>query len=221
MRKHDSISSLVLRSEEVVALLIGNKTRTSRVILPQPDRSPLSVRGVAQGTGDLPSQRSHYLDAYCGEAKVAGNPRGMSHNWYWWTPQNRLGDGPYKCPFGKPGDLLWVKEELYKDPIGNWRYKADGGLVYSQKWGNNWPTLRCGAKQMLRAASRINLRINNIRVQRLNDVTEEEACREVMCKTFVGATNILKELLAEIYKRDKAVCVDDNPYLWVCEHETL
>lgn len=89
---------------------------------------------------------------------------------------------PQECPYGKPGDRLWVRES-YKDwSSGTNRisYRADytkddedmelevGGVT--PKWR---PSIF-----MPRWASRITLEITGIKVERLQEISEEEARRE-------------------------------------------
>lgn len=78
------------------------------------------------------------------------------------------------CPYGQPGDRLWVRETWGICPDYNCvRYKADRG-VDSEAVGGKWhPSIH-----MRREYSRINLEITNIRVERLQDISEEDAKSE-------------------------------------------
>jgi hypothetical protein len=100
------------------------------------------------------------------------------------------------CPYGKPGDVLWVRESFYE--YGKWgnthdkktwlpllnepvRFVADDhliqpvtGLEYSM--GYQWrikPSIH-----MPKAAARIWLQVEEIKVERLQDITEESAIKE-------------------------------------------
>ncbi|MDR1889342.1 MAG: hypothetical protein LBQ81_08225 [Zoogloeaceae bacterium] len=80
-----------------------------------------------------------------------------------------------ECPYGKPGDRLWVKETFAtKSLVGNSImsypiYRADG-----ERMGVKWaPSIH-----MPRWASRILLEITDVRVDRLQDITEEDAIAE-------------------------------------------
>lgn len=99
----------------------------------------------------------------------------------------------FKCPYGNIGDILWVRETFtvlepehcegmsdrfyYKaghhETNEDWRLEAirDG---YPYKWK---PCLF-----MPREACRLLLKINNIRVERLQDISEEDAIREGITK---------------------------------------
>ncbi len=82
------------------------------------------------------------------------------------------------CKYGIPGDLLWVKETwtcsktdgLIPVPM----YRADGELSHEDGSPIKWtPSLF-----MPRWASRITLEITNIRVERVQEITEEDAFKE-------------------------------------------
>lgn len=78
------------------------------------------------------------------------------------------------CPYGKPGDRLWVRE-TFRGPLddGSFGYRAthDGPFTWhSYTWK---PSIH-----MPRAASRITLEITDVRVERLQDISEEDAIAE-------------------------------------------
>jgi len=89
-------------------------------------------------------------------------------------------------PYGQPGDLLWVKE-TFADTKGmgfdnRFYYKEqtqDGsdGDETRKRYGVKWksPIL------MPRKASRITLKIKDIRVERIQDINEEDALAEGAC----------------------------------------
>jgi len=86
------------------------------------------------------------------------------------------------CKYGKIGDRLWIKEtycidDCKEDPKApEYLYKADyednvdKNLIGVDKWK---PSI-----YMPRKASRITLEIINIRVERLNDISEQDAIAE-------------------------------------------
>jgi hypothetical protein len=85
MREHPIIFS----GEMVRAILDGRKSQTRRVIKPQPWEWVESITF------------SDYQDCWQGHGYEAGMKTG--------TLLSSVG-GPQKCPYGKPGDLLWCKE---------------------------------------------------------------------------------------------------------------
>ena len=100
-------------------------------------------------------------------------------------------EGMFSCPFGKPDEQFWVREsiqaaqEVCKFGI---RYLADGairwlGREHDEQWlsmddyrgaeGATVPSIH-----MPRWASRITLKITNVRVERLNNISKKDAIAE-------------------------------------------
>lgn len=82
-----------------------------------------------------------------------------------------------QCPYGKPGDRLWVREAFVPNYFdgGRMGYKADWNETAAEycpepKWK---PSIH-----MPRAASRILLEITDVRVERVQDISEEDARAE-------------------------------------------
>lgn len=141
----------------VRALLDGRKTQTRRVIKPQPV---------------------------------------LSGDWAEW-PHPKRGFGTYSCQFASsvveagdrlpyaPADRLWVKETwrgaLSFDhlkpadlPVGAVQWEADGSKHFDDfAAGKLRPSIF-----MPRWASRITLMVTDVRVQRIQDITEEDAKAE-------------------------------------------
>src|SRR5690606_9887391 len=92
------------------------------------------------------------------------------------------------CPYGEPGDHLWVRETwavgrvfdrtrpseipTVERDIPVW-WRADDALEESVNRGR-WRT----SLHMPRWASRITLEVTEVRVQRLQEITEEDAIAE-------------------------------------------
>lgn len=100
------------------------------------------------------------------------------------------------CPFGAPGDRLWVRETFKDWALSGagepWRiqYRADGGHVDlpscpDDEWlscPNQWrPSVH-----MPRWASRLTLQVISVRVERLRDITEEDARAEGLPPNWTG-----------------------------------
>jgi len=190
---------VVLTEFEVRAILEGRQTQMRRIVKPQPSAFLPSENHHAT------KRTAAYFDAYCNKAHTPKNPRGMSDRWCWWTPDDRQGPDWIRCPFGAPGHHLWVRETWqYFDPDTDspipiprermdagkrapWQgvqgdrpiywttaYRADGELVHPTDGACNWrPSV-----QMPRWASRITLAVESVRVERLHDITEEDARAE-------------------------------------------
>ncbi len=129
----------------VRAILAGRKTQTRRIVKPAPV-------GLWGGT-DL------HTHTFVG---ITNGPKGAAEH-----PVDHC----WNCPYGKPDDLLWVRETWAKygdqveyraspicggDPDGGWR-----------------PSIF-----MPRAHSRITLRVTDVRIERLNDISPEDAAAE-------------------------------------------
>ena len=93
----------------------------------------------------------------------------------------------FKCPYGQVGDVLWVRETFTRVSWADGttarkvhtHYKADNDLIGEHKWR---PSLF-----MPKAACRIFLEITEIRVERLNDISERDAINEgIKGTSFVG-----------------------------------
>ena len=91
----------------------------------------------------------------------------------------RYGVYPHECPYGVPGDRLWVKETwcpqlnaFGQTPDGRPPFfRADGdALPVAHKWRSS--------RYMPRWASRITLEITEIRVQRVQDISGNDARAE-------------------------------------------
>lgn len=164
---------ILISGEMVRAILDGRKTQTRRVIKPQPDES---VTGLVPRT-------TH-----------AGNV--LWSNALWETKKyGRLMElDDRKCPYGFIGGRLWVRETFaaiwpdvdpaplsectieyradkpYAKYPGDWPEDEAKGNDDAPKWG---PSIH-----MPRAASRITLEITDLKAERVNDISEEDAIAE-------------------------------------------
>ena len=87
-----------------------------------------------------------------------------------------------ECPYGKVGDRLWVQEEICHNSRSGWLYSADGvclPMSYPDGWiSKNARRQFIPSIHMPRWASRILLEITEIRVERLLDITTNDARME-------------------------------------------
>lgn len=161
----------ILFSGEIVrAILSGRKTQTRRVIKPQPidvDLVEILCNGKVhyrRPVNDKMLEEAESLPEYSTRSVVAGL---IEH-----------------CPFGTIGDRLWVRETFWiayypnkdDDFPGGCLYRADKDVEEGIKsvGGVNW----CPSIHMPRWASRIMLEITNVRVERVQDISEEDATKE-------------------------------------------
>lgn len=131
----------------VRALLDGRKTQTRRAIKPAPE-------------------------VFDHQEPIRPEPRGGGA-WIFMAysdrPSYQFATSDRKCPYGVPGDRLWVRENIYQfgGPV---EYAADGPPSFPRKLT---PSIH-----MRRAQARITLEITDVRVQRLQDITPEDAIAE-------------------------------------------
>lgn len=165
----------------VRAILDGTKTQTRRIVKPQP----------------LPEMREE-------------DGRFAAPSVYTW--ERRIGrnvsiESTVRCPYGAPGDRLYVREAWrvpksldalsgakiaakaldagYVSPWAAIQYEADGAR--NQCWiGSAQPGRYRQARFMPRWASRITLEVTGVRVERLQSITEADA-RAEGCPGFDGA----------------------------------
>ena len=177
----------------VRAILDGLKTMTRRVVKPQPPENGLPVRFWYGWPGVAPS----------GE-------------------DNNVLVSPYRR-----GGLLWVRETWAKVPWHGvedsckYLYRADDPPSY--EWdperGDRWsPSIF-----MPREASRITLRVTDVRVERLQDITEEDAVREgVQAIPEAPASLTDRTAFARLWdslNAKRGHGWDVNPWVWVIAFE--
>lgn len=169
---------IIMSQPMVMAILENRKTQTRRIIKPQPE---------VNEHGNL---RGEWIDK-----PLAGL---LLHK-----PQDIV----IHCPYGKIGDRLWVRETWQfanwtEDGDPYIMYKSDGKVSIKRHMPDDWAdkvseiftVLSCPSNYsidekasdrrwrspfyMPRWASRINLEITNIGVERLQDISEEDAIAE-------------------------------------------
>ena len=121
------------------------------------------------------------------------------------------------CPYGKPGDRLWVRE-TWLCATGEpgptlCHYQADGDRP---EFNGLWkPSIH-----MFRWASRITLEITGVRVERLQDITEADAMAEGVecCSGWIGHAGEPRRIFCDLWKSiNGAESWAANPWVWVVE----
>lgn len=226
---------ILFNSEMIKAILDGNKTQTRRVMRRQPDAVERFYRG--EPTTNTDAQHAIF--------RCYNNPKtfkGCNSGW--------MANATYKTPFSEfnIGDRLWVRETFCYGRIeendslhpANWyRYVDDSDYgdgqaypIYKQmvldegiehdevKWK---PSIH-----MPRSASRILLEITKIRIERLNDISSEDAKAEgfdysnhpsaIKIGNAIGAKTNFRNAWQEIYGAESW---DQNPWTWVIEFKRV
>lgn len=133
------------------------------------------------------------------------------------------------CPHGKPGDRLWVRETwaiMSKSRQSAWKGEAipkhlmeSVELVYraDEDYG---PGIYRPSIHMPRWASRIDLEITDVRVERLQDITEEDAMAEGAYKS--PAAGNYRMGFGEIWESiNGSGSWSKNPWVWVIEFKRV
>lgn len=196
----------------VRAILSGQKTQTRRVIKPQPP--------------DVASIKPDWMD--CG-VEPRNQRFGIVGEFDEWP-----------CPYGGSGERLWVRETWA--PIGSMRpagYFSNPDLIGKDfwyrasdcipTWGGKWrPSIH-----MPRIASRLTLEVTGVRVERVQDITEDDAKAEGVepgCLTcgenclYTGGCGYCRPsyrdsfiFLWDSINANRGFGWDENPYVWVVE----
>ena len=207
---------ILFNGEMVRAIIDGRKTQTRRVVKPQPPLRWSKVRWI-----DL---------LRCAWA-------------YMWPNADKH---VVKCPYGQPGDRLWVREtcraEELESGLDGVRYRADMAFVEienSQLASERWCSLarEVGADvlkwrpsiHMPRWASRITLEVVSVRVERVQEITPEDAEAEGIALTAKeqASTNSASKFCPKFrflwdsinVKRGYGWAV--NPWVWVVEFKRV
>jgi len=172
--------SVNFRDWEVKATLEWRKTQFRRPVNPQP---PITINSAQYG---------NYAFSRVQKSK-----------WYWMEGELIRGDlESFKCPFGKVGDRLWVRENAYiaKKNFGSeWNcIDTDGDKrLVGYAATMNEESVRCakdyGVRQspsihMPRWASRITLEITGVRVEWVQETCPEDVISEgISYKSLYGS----------------------------------
>lgn len=186
---------IIFSTQMVQAILEGRKNQTRRIVKPQPDDD-----GLWNHT-DLPMSLESDLEGWNGTVDETGE------------------SNQYKCPYGQPGDVLWVRESYSPDYFrqGEHGYKADWTdlskeYLPSPKWK---PSIH-----MPRTAARIFLKVENVRVERLQEITASECKKEGILIDPEDPDYIQWiEKFADLWDKINGFRApwESNPWVWVIE----
>lgn len=188
----------------VRAILEDRKTQTRRVVKHQPpDGMPASMIRVGPYN---PVVEDRWGDLQPGP-EVFG-------------AYDTEGEWGAKCPYGQPCDLLWVREThaivdgpcwsglpRTAGPDGHWAYYREG---FDRSRPSRWrPSIH-----MPRWASRITLRVTDVRVGRLRAITEADAMAEGVSPLCLHPPDEPRECSAGSDPLDVGFARDNFRTLW-------
>ena len=136
------------------------------------------------------------------------------------------------CPH-HPGDILWVRETWAKSMAGTFMYRADDKAIMVERWR---PSIH-----MPKEAARLFLRVTDVRVERLQDITAEGALDEganvefpepkppyiSLAYTEMRLKPAARQSFANLWNStikpaDRTICGwEANPWVWVIEFERI
>ena len=206
-----AIKPILFNTEMVRAILEGRKSCTRRIVKPQ------------QFIGMLPDKcKNGAPEEFLKEKKLMFKP-------YCDMTDIELINTAYKDPY-QPGDILYVRETWCKyddDHIIDGRkyaYKADASPISEEarkKFEYRWrPSIH-----MPKEAARIWLKVNDIRVERLQEITEVQAqaegCNSGLLTGACTARGQFEDLWNTTIKKSDLDRYgwDANPYVFVIEFE--
>ncbi|MFY7766237.1 hypothetical protein [Yersinia enterocolitica] len=223
---------ILFNSEMVNAILSGRKTQTRRIMKVQPSEHfhPQTIHGAMDFTAHWYTPGVIDKDGYLQPARK--DVFGVADE-----------DEGYTCPLGAVGDQLWVREKFYQHGVWNQPYfgecsdpedayfsgdkrvlyAADGGSVKHGGTRDDFWRSRPSI-HMPRWASRINLLITGVRVERLNTISTGDAMAEgypVEREATGGSLDAwlwFRELWDGIYPDNT---FEVNPWCWVIEFERM
>ena len=227
---------IIFSGEMVRAILAGWKTQTRRIIKPQLEHWPETENGW-EWNGHTPKDRKKH--GACCTNGVSGYEE-VKRFFSIFMQKS--------CPYGVPGDRLWVREKwrpvfgILRQP---WeKYGNEYGVQYAdisepfvtenaKKPFNpdkqfNWsPSIH-----MPRWASRILLEVTGVRVERVQDISREDAKEEGIWpspldglehaggRKFGNAEKAFQFLWGSINEK-RGYGWDVNPWIWVVEFKVV
>lgn len=218
-----SIKPILFNTEMVRAILDGRKTQTRRVVVP------------------------HYRDGDAGFNVITNAATGKFLYIEYYDENESSTERRLNPPY-IPGDVLWVREtwnygfvessdreyanDVWFEPsdrktegsyiraLSQWWYKADANTEKDMRELNGFwrPSIH-----MPKEAARIFLKVKDVRCERLQDITNNDAKAEgVICATDnSGMMHRHKFRLLWDSIADEQTNWDANPWVWVYEFERV
>lgn len=209
---------ILFSSAMVQAILAGRKTMTRRI-------KGLNV------LNEWPSSWVH------DGSKMYVNDKGQLMFRFWNSNDDRRIEIP--CPYGKPGDILWVRETIYQNGELGLNYVADNEQIDEEiipvdhKPYRNYAFCNIPCIHMPKWAARIWLEVTDIKVERLQDITEEDAIKEgveelpfgfniIVNQQYLYTGGTAKESFSLLWKEiNGAESWDANPWVWCISFNVL
>lgn len=188
-----AIKPILFNTEMVRAIMDGRKTCTRRLVKPQPDEKHTFPLGFVTDSTEKKE---------VGCFGFAANEYGGSIQYV---------KPPYRYA---PGDILYVRETWKKAPNGYYYYEdwQRDDIADVTKWK---PSIH-----MPKEAARIWLKVTNVRVERLQDMTDDDAEAEG-CFDYTSTALGFPDVWDSTIKKSDLDRYgwDASPWVWVIEFE--
>lgn len=214
---------MIFNGEMIKALLEGRKTVTRRIMKPQPTDS---------GNG--------YMWWPSNVCQTMVNIDQIMRGGFWDGAASDI------CPLASVGDLIWVRETFTPDPNADddswddncvsyveWSgcgeslsdipdaLKNKDNVIYSASESDSSGWLWKPSIHMPRWASRLTLKVTDVRIEQVQSITEEQSIKEGMLPAFPSSLvmpyrTTFMDVWDDIYGN-----WTDNPYAWVIEFEVI
>lgn len=190
---------MIFNGEMVRAILDGRKTQTRRIMKPQPEPCP---RGGHWWPSNVLKTMLHVEDE-------------MQNGKGGWG--GLVGDA---CPFGDVGDRIWVRETWAEAGAS-----APDLKLYRANYPEHVPSIYENVPpaeeirwtpsiHMPRTASRIQLEITDVRVERLNAISEEDAEAEGIDMEALYDSQDCYDCIADHNMTGRPIVTGAFKYLW-------
>jgi len=188
---------ILFNGEMVRAILDGRKTMTRRVVKGAGHSSVTRMLAPWRANGTIRTK------------EMCGHEAGPFHD----------------CPYGAPGDRLWVRETWMPESEEGIR---TGGVLY-RATDRAEPDGDCPFRwrpsiHMPRLASRITLEITDVRVEKVRDITHADALAEGVAYDVSKADGApvprFRALWDSIYAK-RGYGWNANPWAWVIEFKRV
>ena len=220
---------IIMQAESVRGTIAGTKTMTRRVV-----RDAILDGNLFESVG-WPCTASP-LACFLTRGPCSREPSAGEAHVYWTSGHH----GIIRCPYGAPGDRLWVRETLKAmrgvgglGPISHYVYAADDGRVRrrpdldpvfseAMTFAEFFRPDTIVSIHMPRWASRLTLEVVGVRVERLQAITEEDAVAEGCTG---GETETPTEQYARLWDsvngRRPGCRWDESPWVWIVAFRRL
>ncbi|CAI8704707.1 hypothetical protein [Kosakonia quasisacchari] len=213
---------MFFNDEMVRAILDGRKTQTRRIMKVQPESNQFGLLRISDSTKRNDIGKYHWA-----ESNATGT-----------HARSKL----FSCPFGYVGDRIWVRETFScignedghpVDAHGNLCSRKNAQRIYRASaihkpknyglWtsqdGFDFEGPWTPSIHMPRWASRITLEITGVRVERLNEISEEDASAEGISGSVArDVVAAYASLWQSIYGEESWQA---NPWVWVIEFKRI